>query len=334
MQELLKKAFSTSLTISQQQLVLSAMRDDARFPFTIDLTPERFPELVENNPVIATEILLSFMKASGSLLTSPVIATSEEGDGGGGGGTTTKTTTSTAKKIADVPVSKGKGEVSPEGEDQQPPLPEVSCATITDYFAVLVNMEVSVHSLEVVNRLTTTVELPSEFLYNYVSNCIQTCFNYKEKYMQNRLVRLVCVFLQSIIRRKIIDLKDIFLEVESFCIDFSRIREAAALFRLMKQLSSGGEADLGASSSSSITANNNPLTAQCDPPERPTSQPSLSSSSSPPSMLLSSSPSASSGGSNAFKGGVNNHLNLLGNCESSFSSSLQQQLNGTDDVHL
>lgn len=104
---------------------------------------------------------------------------------------------------------------------------------IGHYYEKLIKCELTLSSLEVVNRLANAVELPKEFLTFFVSNCIQQC-DKKDKNQQNRLVRLVCVFIKTMIKSKIIQPQDMFIELQAFCIEFNKISEASNLFKQLK----------------------------------------------------------------------------------------------------
>jgi hypothetical protein len=84
---------------------------------------------------------------------------------------------------------------------------------ITKYYDVLASMKLSTNLLEVFNGLSHHVEFPKEFIQLFLKNCMNQCSQgsnaqpqtNENKVNKSRMVRLVVVFLQNILKQKVIN---------------------------------------------------------------------------------------------------------------------------------
>jgi len=109
---------------------------------------------------------------------------------------------------------------------------------INDYYKILVQVDLTnddlVHSIQIVTDIASETPVPSDFVKHYISNCIRSCSEIQDTFFQTLLVRQVCVLIQTLIRTKVINIKDLFVKISTFCILFSQVEEVTALHRLIR----------------------------------------------------------------------------------------------------
>eukprot|EP01026_Neomeris_dumetosa_P077563 TRINITY_DN83762_c0_g1_i5.p1 TRINITY_DN83762_c0_g1~~TRINITY_DN83762_c0_g1_i5.p1 ORF type:complete len:452 (-),score=40.47 TRINITY_DN83762_c0_g1_i5:255-1610(-) len=108
----------------------------------------------------------------------------------------------------------------------------------SEYLDLLVRVNASLNSLEVVGRLALEDGLPQEFLQTYFSHVINECLQLKDEGLQNRRVKLVCVMFLNLIKKQVMVMEsnqELCVELMNFCVQFSNVNEATALFRVLRQ---------------------------------------------------------------------------------------------------
>eukprot|EP00931_Biecheleriopsis_adriatica_P028431 TRINITY_DN16950_c0_g2_i1.p1 TRINITY_DN16950_c0_g2~~TRINITY_DN16950_c0_g2_i1.p1 ORF type:complete len:454 (-),score=95.38 TRINITY_DN16950_c0_g2_i1:82-1443(-) len=108
---------------------------------------------------------------------------------------------------------------------------------LPQYLTSLVAMSMSLQSIEVVFRLIHAIEVPQKFIRAFYLKCIRACSEMKHNSEnQTRTVRLLCAFLQGVLKSKKFDVSTCLPELQAFCIEFSAVKEAGSCHRMLRAL--------------------------------------------------------------------------------------------------
>jgi hypothetical protein len=266
--ELFLRSFQSPLTPQQLQSLIARVESDSALIQLAEaggILPTKLPELVENNPMVAAAFVGISLRCrgddsrSGSRSNTSASSSSASGIGGYLG---VLLDTPLSLQLLDV-VNRlistshvlaadctGTGLSSAHSSPTKRSAPDSQSIP-------LVGVSPSASSSEL---LRADFCLPLDFVPQFVSRCIRCCDANKDRYLQARLVRLVCVFLQSLLRHRHPVASGVWrdsptpassspslsvasgdagagglqAELQAFCVAHARVREAAALFRMLK----------------------------------------------------------------------------------------------------
>ncbi|RKP08858.1 hypothetical protein THASP1DRAFT_29343 [Thamnocephalis sphaerospora] len=101
---------------------------------------------------------------------------------------------------------------------------------------ILADAPLTLRTAEIIHQLAKNRRLGAQFLADYVTSQMATCSTTRDASAAERKARLLSVLLQSLIHTGALDLGDEELahyriEWQSFCLEFSRVREVAAMYQ-------------------------------------------------------------------------------------------------------
>ncbi|KAL9539932.1 hypothetical protein MBANPS3_009977 [Mucor bainieri] len=98
------------------------------------------------------------------------------------------------------------------------------------YLQAILEATITLNSIEVVHHaLINNVQVSQEFLHYFISKSIRAC---EEKPKRDRKIKLVARFVQSLVERNIISMKDYFIEIQAFCVGYMKLKGITDLYRL------------------------------------------------------------------------------------------------------
>ncbi|KAG0050478.1 hypothetical protein BGZ83_004719 [Gryganskiella cystojenkinii] len=200
---IMEQAVIQPLSFEEEQFMLSQFSADADKVHIPLPSPDAISGIVDNNPTVAFNLLLYLIQLSKELGMSG----NETPANGGPGKTGNKNNGSTSYSEPSM---------------------------VDEYLDTMIHAKrLTLHSLEVVNRLTTATTVSPRFLHGYIENAVRCCELVDDKVGQARVVRMLCVFLQSLLRNNVITIPGYFHALQSFCVQFSRVKEVATLFQTL-----------------------------------------------------------------------------------------------------
>ena len=88
--------------------------------------------------------------------------------------------------------------------------------------------------MEVIKELSTDKITTSDELYLIIEHMASKCETLSDKDVQDRSIRMVCLFVKSLLERNVVRFNIVAIILESFCLKFSRLKDAVEFYKYLK----------------------------------------------------------------------------------------------------